>query len=219
MEFKDFIEKQESIYSKFRDTSKVEREGIMPNIPQQQGGYLVAYRHPEKIADALGEFSGKVSRIVPSLIYNGENAHTTISDYRVEDNFSPDESILRNLSEAVSVNLGSLKRQEINYQEWLLNQNTGLAGGIPDFSFLENAEKIIKSADEKGIQLRLPWGAHITTSRFLENKSSEEIAELIDLFKTSKPLGISKPNIIDIAYFTFTRDGFNFNSYDRFPLR
>ena len=85
--------------------------------------------------------------------------------------------------------------------------------------FLENAEKIIKLADEKGIQLRLPWGVHITTNRFLENRSSEEIAELINLFKTSKPLGVSKPKTIDVAYFHFTPNGFDFNTYERFSLK
>ena len=218
MEFQDFIEKQDGIYSRFRDTFKVEQEGIVQNVPQLQGGYLIAYRHPRNIADALGEFSEKVSKIVPSLTYDAQNAHTTISDYQVGDDFFLDRSILQNLSEAVSVNLSSLKKQEIDYQEWLLNQNTGLAGGIPNPSFLENAEKIIESVDEKGIQLRLPWGVHITTNRFLENKSPEEIAELINLFKTSKPLGVSKPDTIDVAYFYFTPKGFDFNTYNRFSL-
>lgn len=219
MEFQDFIEKQDGIYSRFRDTSKLEQEGIVPNIPQQQGGYLIAYRHPRNIADALGEFSEKVSRIVPSLTYDAQNAHTTISDYKVRDAFSLNRSVLQNLSGAVSINLDSLKRQEINYQEWLLNQNTGFAGGIPNPSFLENAEEIIKLANEKEIRLRLPWGSHITTNRFLENRSPEEIAELINLFKTSKPLGVSKPDIIDVAYFHFTPNGFDFNTYDRFSLK
>ena len=219
MEFQDFIEKQDSIYSRFRDTSKVEQEGIVPNVPQSQGGYLIAYRHPRNIADALGEFSEKVSRIVPSLTYDAQNTHTTISDYKVGDNFSLDRSVLQNLSGVVSINLDSLKRQEIDYQEWLLNQNTGLAGGIPNPSFLKNAEEIIKLANEKEIRLRLPWGPHITTNRFLENRSPEEIAELINLFRTSKPLGVSKPDIIDVAYFHFTPNGFDFNTYERFSLK
>jgi len=219
MEFQAFIEKQDGIYSRFRDTSKVEQEGIVPNVPQLQGGYLIAYRHPRKIADALGEFSEKVSKIVPSLTYDAQNAHTTISDYQVGEDFSLDSSVLQNLSGAVSVNLPFLKRPNIDYQEWLLNQNTGLAGGIPNLSFLENAERIIKLADEREIQLRLPWGVHITTNRFLENRSPEEIAELINLFKTSKPLGVSKPDTIDVAYFHFTPNGFDFNTYERFPLK
>jgi len=40
-----------------------------------------------------------------------------------------------------------------------------------------------------------------------------------NLFKTSKPLGVSRPDTIDVAYFHFTPDGFDFNTYERFSLK
>ena len=49
MGFKEFIEKQRGIYDKFRDTSAIEQGGLVPRIPNQQGGYFIAFRHPDKI--------------------------------------------------------------------------------------------------------------------------------------------------------------------------
>ncbi len=38
MEFEEFLTKQEEVYARFRDTSKIELEGTKPNIPDSQGG-------------------------------------------------------------------------------------------------------------------------------------------------------------------------------------
>lgn len=87
MDFEEFIEEQTSIYDKFRDTSAIEQEGLDPRIPNQRGGYLIAFRHPKKITDALGEFSYQASKIISAIKYNGANAHTTISDFKVHERF------------------------------------------------------------------------------------------------------------------------------------
>ena len=37
MEFSEFLDKQEEVYSRFRDTSKVYNGGTKPAIPERQG--------------------------------------------------------------------------------------------------------------------------------------------------------------------------------------
>lgn len=218
MDFEAFLTKQESIYTRFRDTSVLEAKGLISNIPKQQGGYLIAYHHPPRITDALCEFSLQVSRIVPAVVYDGTNAHTTISDFQVQYDFSPDSKTLENLSEVVHANIQLFNGVSINYMEWLLNQNTGISAGQPNQQFFESATEIINYANKNGIQLRLPWGAHITASRFLEDKSPEEICELLRYFKTSEPLGESRPEFVDVGHFIFTPQGFNFRVYEYFTI-
>jgi len=218
MDFKEFIEKQKSIYNKFRDISAIEQEGLVPRIPNQQGGYLIAFRHPDKITDALEEFSYHASRIVPAVNYDGANAHTTISDFQVQDNFSPDIQTLENLARLTRMQKPFSKDVIIDYNAWLLNQNTGIAAGEPNPIFYDLATRIVEYAQQQGTQLRLPWGAHITTNRFLKNGSPEEVRELLDFYRNSKPLGDSTPKSIDVGYFILTPEEFDFKVYERFDL-
>ena len=109
MSFKKFLETQESIYAQFRDVSVIEKEGLVPKIPKQQGGYLIAFRHPNSITDVVGEFSHMVSRIVPSIAYDSKNAHTTVSDFQVQDNFLPNVNTLEKLAEVIHATKPSTK--------------------------------------------------------------------------------------------------------------
>ena len=68
------------------------------------------------------------------------------------------------------------------------------------------------------MQLNFPWGAHITTSRFLEKISLKQSLELLSIFKNSKPLGISKPKYIDVGYFILKPDSFKINIFERFKI-
>jgi hypothetical protein len=218
MDFDEFLRKEKEVYDRFRDTSKLVVAGLDPKIPTQQGGYLITYRHPNSITNRLGEFSRQVSEIVPSIIYDRENAHTTISDFQVQDNFSAETTTLNQLADIVYSCLPLSGVVFINYSGWLLNQNTGIAEGYPNQPFVEHASKIVDLSHSNGVQIRPPWGAHITTSRFLQTCSQEEVSELIDLFKHTKPLGESKPEFLDVGYFIFSREGFKYNIHERFKV-
>lgn len=218
MNFIEFITKQNRIYGEFRDTSKVMAEGISPRIFENEGGYIIAYRHPKNIVNGVEEFSKKVNRVVPSIKYDKDNVHTTFATYKVSNNFQVDNYILEKLSNIISSNLALIKEVEIEYSEWLLDQTTGIVGGVPNKELFENAELIVEAARQEGIELKLPWGAHITTNRFLETIPNDQIFKLISLFKNSKPLGTSKPEYIDVGYFNTTSNEFRFNIYKRFKL-
>ena len=61
-------------------------------------------------------------------------------------------------------------------------------------------------------------GAYITTNRFLESRFPEEINELLNYFKKSRPLGESKPEFVDVGYFIFTPQKFDYKTHERFKL-
>lgn len=218
MNYLDFITKQNRIYGEFRDTSKVMTEGIAPKIFENEGGYIIGYRHHENIVDGVEEFSEKVSKIAPSIKYHKDNLHTTFATYKVSNNFQIDKYVLEKLSNIINSNISLIKEVEIDYSEWLIDQTTGIVGGMPNKEFFENGEIIVEAARKEDIELKLPWGAHITTNRFLETIPKEQLVELISLFKNSKPLGISKPKYIDVGYFNTTPKEFRFNVHKRFEL-
>ncbi len=218
MTFSDFIEKQEGIYKEFKDTSKVELEGIVPKVIENQGGYIIAYRHSNNIVDGISEISEKVSKIIPSIIYNEHNIHTTLATFQVCDDFAVDNKILESITNILYANLPLVKDIKIEYNQWLMNQDSGIVAGNPNVAFFENARKIVDYAGKRDIQLKSPWGAHITVSRFLEKVSNEHTLELLRLFKSNKPLGISIPEYVDVGYFVLTSKEFKLNVHQRFKL-
>jgi len=219
MNFKEFLKKQASIYDEFRDMSAIERDGLVPKIPDYRGGYVITFQHPDNIMRALEKFSHRASEILPAIKYGTINAHTTISDFQVQDNFSPHSKILDELAQIVYASKPFFTQPIIYYDEWLLNQNTGIAAGKPNRAFFDLAMRIVSCAQQHGIQLRFPWGAHITTNRFLRNGSNEEIKELLNFYKRGTPLGQSLPNYINIGYFIFTHKEFELNVYKKFILK
>ncbi|MEW9096902.1 MAG: hypothetical protein AB2417_17640 [Clostridiaceae bacterium] len=218
MGFTEFIEKQEKIYAEFRDTSKVEADGVIPQISYNKGGYIIALRHSDNIVAGIEQFTEKISRVTPIIKYEESNIHTTLATYQVVDGFSPAKDILENLMNIVCDNFSLIKKIEIDYHEWLMNQDSGIAGGTPNLDFYENVRRIVEYAHGCGIDLKFPWGAHITISRFLEKISHEQTLELLNIFKNSNPLGISRPKYIDVGYFILTPKNFKINVFERFEI-
>jgi hypothetical protein len=218
MTFSEFLTKQNSIYAEFRDISKIRTEGITPNVPDCKCGYTIVYRHPKNITDNISEFSRKINQIVPTINYDEINIHTSICSLKLTNKYNPEEIILKKLSDIVKSSLPLIKGVQINYTEWLIDQTSGIAGGDPNIKFFENMKNIIDHAESSDIELKSSWGAHITVSRFLNKVTCEQAAELLDLFKNSKPLGISLPNHIDVGYFVLTPESFKIEVYERFEI-
>jgi len=218
MDFQKFLENQQRIYSEFRDTSKIEKEGLIPQISDNKGGYIIALRHSDNIVAGIEKFNEKVSGITSSIRYEGSNIHTTLATYQVAEGFCPIEETLNKLVKIVSDNISLMKKIEIEYSQWLIDQYSGIAAGIPDLAFFENAQRIIDYAQGYGIQLKFPWGAHITVSRFLEKLPHKETLELVEIFRNSEPLGKSTPKYIDVGYFSHTPESFAINVVERFKI-
>lgn len=218
MTFNEFIKNQERIYDEFR-SSNIEHNGIEPKVSNNRGGYIIALRHSKKITDLLGKLSRKASEIIPSITYDAQNIHTTISAYQVQEDFNPDSIILDKLSNTINESKPFASNIKIKYSEWLLNQDAVIAAGEPNESFYNLAKEIIAIAQQNGIELRLPWGAHITTNRFLESGSRENISNLLDLYNNSEPLGDSSPVSVDVGYFIINSHEFKLNVYKSFSLK
>jgi len=217
MEFREFLRKQEEVYNQFRDISKLEIEGTKPNIPNSQGGYLIAFRHPSEITQKIDGFSRRISQVVPIMVYDSATIHTTISDLDVRENFTPQKEILNRLTNSVR-EVVIIDKPTISYSEWLYNQNTVIVAGVPNQIFSKVSQDVYSSGEKNGVKLRLPWGAHITADRFTEEKNPKELKDFFKLMKEAPVLGESIPENIDVAYFDFSPRGFKITTYERFSL-
>ncbi|MBT3304121.1 hypothetical protein HN592_04850 [Candidatus Woesearchaeota archaeon] len=216
MSFESFLEQQDGIYESFKAFIKSDK-GVVPKS-HRQGAYMIAFRHSDEITNKIMDFSNKVSKLVRSIKYDKSNAHTTIIIFQAKDDFVCDTKMLERLSEVVEGCLPLLERVVVDYDCWLLNQDAGVAAGKPNSAFYGVVEQIVNQASKKGMEFRLPWGAHITVARFLESKSKDEIKELIQLFKTELPIGKSKPVSIDVGYLNFSSDDFKYFVFKSFNL-
>ena len=217
MDFQDFLREQEEIYSRFGDKPRIREEGLVPEITKKHGGYLVAFRHPGHITSRVTDLSQRAARIIPSIGYNDQNAHTTLTDYGLEDGFVPNGRILDQLAEAVKSMRGT-RPPCIDYRKWLYNQNSLIAAGYPDEEFFRAAQLLHESGRQQGLDFRLPWGAHITTNRLLENVEPEKLEELFRLVDSFPVLGRSTPFAIDVGYVSMSPEGFVFQTTERVLL-
>ncbi len=227
MDLQEFLTGQEKVYTKFRDASKiVETEGTKPNLPQNsQGGYLIALRHPSEIAERIEAFSRRIAQTVPLMVYDAKTIHTTISDYGIKEDFAPDKETLDKLSARDFYPFRKRNPRfkndnflwpSISYDNWLYNQNTLLVAGRPNEDFFDMVQGVYSSGQETGIQLRMPWGAHITAGRFTEQTTPKELSDFFKLMKEAPVLGTSDPEVVDITCFDFSKGGFKLTTHGTF---
>lgn len=199
------------------ESSALEKSGVIPNIPKYQGSYLIVFRHPEKIVESAKEVSYKISRVLPSIIYDESNLHTAILIVDTNENFSVEKGVLEELSKSVDTSIRELKKPKIDYEGWLYNQNSLIAKGIPNENFFNVVKKLGKSSKERGLEPILTWGAHMTVSRFAEERKPNEVSDVIKLIKETPILGESVPSIIDVGHFIFTPE-FDYHTYEQFKI-
>ena len=219
-EIKQFIEMQNRIYRKFSNSS-VRETGLMSffndaESVEKKGSYAIVVRHSDEITEGLGEFSEKVSKLVPAIYFDQKNAHTTIMTCNPCFDFVVDNTILEELARTY-YNLNDLfVGTEIDYFSWLINEDTIIAAGNPNDTYVAG---VVKVADyDFNVGFRRPWGAHITTNRFKEKRDVGELGLLFDLIDKTPPLGLSKPTSVDVGYYHVNGEGFTFCTYERFSL-
>jgi len=189
MTLKEFIEKQNSIYTQIQDQGKkVYTEGIKPDkaVVEEHGGLLISFRHPIELMEKLEEFSLKISEAVPAINFGVSNAHTTISDYNVAPKYRVNledqetDLLCKKLIKSVSESLGKAaldKSLMIDFTGFIYNQTTVLVTGTPNDAALNLVHSIKSSTEVLGIKLRMPWGMHITINRFSTVKSPKELSK------------------------------------------
>jgi len=234
-QFEKFLAKQRRICKTLKKAAKkVQKTGTKPSLLKGcKGGYLIAFRFSQQVTEIVGKLSEKINKIIPSLVYDGKNAHTTIYtiDHKGDGTFYPNPEKLRVFANHIHDLEKELSAPQIVFRGWLYNESTVIASGTPTKEFYEAFDKIgYKICSEVSSDLIKPWGAHITTARFKEEKSAEQMQEFFHLMRTTPAIstqkkknrnytGIVKPTSIDVGSFDFSAEGFEYTVSDSLKLQ
>ncbi len=216
MDFEEFLKNQEEVYAKFGDQKKLREQGLVPNVSQiYGGGYLVSFRYPNDVTSRVDDLSRRVSAIIPSIEYNYDNIHTTLTNYHQGVGFSPNGNILDALSEASRTVRNRVRPPVVDFRRWLYNQDSLIAAGYPNDLFLEASKVLDDGVRKTGLRFKSAWGAHITANRFLEDVEPEKLEEFFRLVDSTSVPGTSQPFAIDVGYVSTSPEGFVYQVTDR----
>ncbi len=222
--YKEFMDNMQVQYAGFeRNAEVVRREGLKAGIkPEGLGGYFVILRHPDSVTEPVAEFASKVKRAVPSAVaYDKTKLHTTISDYDLKPlaEFSPEKGVLDVFSSAVRKIKIWINSPPINFGNLVYNQTTAIAPGIPaGRGFFDVSQSFVEEVGRRGIELRSPWGAHMTSVRFAEAVSADRLEDFFSLMRDAPAVGRSVPEYIDVGSYRLSKETFEFDLYERFKI-
>jgi hypothetical protein len=223
-QYTEFIQKQALVYEKFEDSrKKVLAEGLNKHQLSSKGVYMIYFVHPSDISERIEELSKGISRIVPSIIYSASNVHTTVSDYDGPRlNFEPNEEVLKKLSLGVKHTPIRLFFPAMLYDGLISNQDTVILRGNIGKAFLETVYAVMDGIKNEGIELRMPWGAHITCAR-INNRIGDrnQILKLLNYIDSYDLRFYSIPTHIGVGHGMFSDDGssFKLNKFDEYKFR
>jgi len=222
--FKEFLSKENEIYDRLERTMpELSNTGLKKNPHHGRGGYAITLRHNSAVTEQLYTFTSRLNASVEStIIYRPEMMHTTLTDHSLGPIQEPNKEFLKQLADTVYKIAPLFKTPTIQYTKLISSSDAIIAKGEPSPEFLDIAQKIQEQGATQGIELRLPWGAHITLARFnKEHHSPIEISHLINYLNTQHLNMESKPTIIDVGYHYFPqdKDEFIFNTYEQFELQ
>ena len=208
-EYEDFIQRQTEIYlQSFRGD---EQTILTPHKQTVQGtkGYLIAWTYPIQIADLFSAFGRNVARIVPALCYGSAQLHTIVTDFLVSPTTNIEETVLKRLCDIVDSVEYAITRPRIRFSQWVFGKNSVIIPGYADDYFLESGFRIQEAGQKKGLELRLPWGSHITIARFSEEVTDiDKIHQLQKLMSFSPSGEVVLSNMV-VGSFALTKDCFN----------
>jgi hypothetical protein len=210
--FLQYRMRQDAVYAEFKtNMCSLTQLHTSPYVGEPKGGYLIAFRHNNQFMDRVTTFSSKISACIPSLRYTHSNLHTTITVYQHQplQHFQPDRNILDTLhSTCQRIDQDALYAVSITFQEWLFNREAVIVAGQPNDAFWAVAESVQEQGKYANMDLRMPWGAHVTVARYM--KDSEAVKELTSVVDMAPALGESRPTSIWVGYHRTTSDGVDF---------
>jgi len=210
MNFKKFLANQKINYNKFKKGAlKLKRKGFAPSskLSSPTNGVAVNFKHSLETSKKVEQFSIRVSQQVPAFVFKKEQIHTTI--YFNPGKNLQKEYILQQFSEILDSLKGKLGNPCIEYKFWLINQSSLIAAGFPNRDLFNIINFFYKESKKRGIEFKFPWGAHITTNRFIKKGKFCKIPHILKMMKNQPPLGKSKIKSINIEEVRFNPKNYN----------
>jgi hypothetical protein len=211
--YDDYIQKQLEIY--LRAFRGAENTVLAPHKLVVQGvrGYLIAWKYPYRLSNIFATFGQNISRIVPAICYGSDQLHTTVTDYLVTPSTEIDSDILEQLCQVVNLSEHKIRSSRNIFSRWVFGKDTVIIPAFADDFFIESAFVIQTAGKEIGLDLRLPWGSHITVARFTEKVvDQEKIRQLQELLSFS-PAGEFILNTLIVGSFELTQNSFRLDVF------
>jgi hypothetical protein len=222
MSYEPEVSKQNSVYADFRAWTDSLTELVAdPCIASSRAGYIVAFRHNVEVMEPFSRFTASLRRSIPTVPYDASNGHTTITvhEKRPLAGFQPDPATLAALCRAVRQIDRQLCRQvRIDFQDWYLGPESVIVAGLPNDAFWEVGRQLRAAGLEYGLNLRMPWGAHMTAARFTKDCDADTVAILRRELRNAPVLGISAPIAIEVGCYTSGIEGFALKAVETFAL-
>jgi hypothetical protein len=184
---------------------------VMPSLPRLEAtkyirepdaGYFAVWRFSDALMAKAADFNRQINDIIPGFRFDETNLHTTITVYKSQpqDHFKPDNNILKTFA-TICKNLDSdlLRAVQIDFKEWLFNEGAVIAAGQGNEAFWQIGAEFQAAGARLGHHWRMPWGAHMTVSRFLSD--SNKTGDLLTLIKQVPAIGLCQPKAVIVGHF------------------
>lgn len=223
MNLPEFNAHQESIYTKM--SQRYAENGISYSpLLNQTWMLIVALRYGNQVTDYVEDLSERISTVIPSMLYNKWNIHTTIGSYWSEkEGACVSEKEKQELLSALKEECVGLESTEfeIDSMNPILWGDSVILPWIPQHkSYIDIHTWLSLNSNIRTSSYRKGWWAHITTARFSQDsKWVGERESVEDILRMTPPLGIIRPNALEVFSFTIADSTtLILNTHDRIPL-
>jgi hypothetical protein len=215
MSIETYQTNQNRIYRQFQTAMEtLPTVQVSPLVTKPASGYIIAWLHADAMMDRLAQLNAQINEIIPVMRFDGSNAHTTITVYQLQpaNGFQLNEQTLQSLTAAFfEIDDSLLQAVRIQFSQWLFKEDAVIATGQANDAFWQVGKALQTVGKKHGLELRMPWGAHITAARYLAD--SDKVAELAALIDQTQGLGESLPQAVVIGHFTCDQAGLRLNPH------
>ncbi len=230
---------QNVCYDKFfaQKTNDLKTKGSLPDpaVTEEHGGFIIALRHHPQAECGARAISHALAELAPLMPYSIDGVHTTALVYgvgskrRLEHDQVNDNGILDCLSKSARSACNAIMTESglvatIAFGEYMANQTTVIAKGVPDFACADLVQRIVAKVADTGLDVKIPWGSQITLGRFTEAVPPETLDEFFRFLTgtpeigTPPPLGRTLIVGIDVGWFTLSPEGFTLRVFNRIKI-
>jgi len=211
-----YRDKQTRIYDSFRHQMEQDTLNSQCTIKGVDAGFLVVLKYDTTVTDAIGKLSSSVNLALPSIEYGAHNIHTTlltgpkIAADASEEDIQEQWDNLKHWFDQQGKAIANMYLEDvrIDFSAYLYNSNSLIAASEGNDAFWQLAETLMTAANLMGQPLNMPWGSHVTVSRFLQDdKNLQRIATLI---KCAPQLQEATPVDVQLVRFECDKRGFRF---------
>lgn len=216
-----WLENMRRVYAGFADaTAALPATGMKPDpvYASKAGGYLVAFGFNSYTVEEVGLLGQKIVQAAPSLfVYPGKMLHVSIVTACQADGFyAPKDPQFRSVLDALcgaAQKAGEVRmRAALEFNDGapslLCNQTTAILATTPVGAYGLYVQAVLEESAKRGLQVRAPWGSHMTIARSTQVVSPQDSVALASLcHETQPPFRYSKCCSLDVGHYYVDADG------------